>query len=308
MQDLKLQEFSQMLLCGAERVIQECDKINEINVFPIPDSDTGNNLSVTLEGICVLLKKQSFRNFEELSRGVLNSAFISSQGNSGILMVSFLQGFFDEVLKGSAGKERVDFDCLIKAFAGGAKSARGCLAEPKNGTMLDVMDRFAESLMENKGKAVFPQVIKKALEDSREALVQTEKKIDVLRANRIVDAGALGIALFYYGFCENVTNEKLDMAFLDLLPQGKILDDELEENYYEVVFIVSNSLLSHGQMREMFLALGNSLDIAEIKDNIKVHIHTNEPEAVRETAYLTGEVRELKIVDMRLETHATVKL
>lgn len=285
MDKISLENFIKMLLLGADQVIKNRDLINSINVFPVPDSDTGSNLEATFKGVKKVLTNSSHKKMSDLSKDVLDAAFNCSQGNSGLMMTSFLAGFLASLV----GSEISDKD-LAKAFERGAVAIKNSVENPKNGTILDVTDTFAKEFKKDSSE--------KALAAARSALIKTENKMKVLSDNHVVDAGALGFTLFLYGFF----GEKFDYSKIDI---KKIKAQKLNFEFpYEVIFIVSNSNFEISDIKNMFHPMGDSLDIVQASEKIKIHIHTNEPDLVAQTAQLLGKIESIKTVDMRKEeTH-----
>ena len=132
-------ELKKMLLFSSERIERDKEQINKINVFPVPDQDTGNNLSATLKGIKSNIENKDFESIAELSDSVLDGALTSAQGNTGIIYTGFLAGFFPCI----AEEKEVGAEKMGIAFEKGYERARESIQDPKEGTMLDVIKAFA---------------------------------------------------------------------------------------------------------------------------------------------------------------------
>lgn len=302
-----------MLLRASTRVIENKDKINAINVFPVADSDTGSNLANTLLGVKELLRriffKSSRRRFFSASwrigmtglvfNEIIKMAFENSRGNSGIMMASFLKGFLT-FLK---DKDKLFLADFHKASRAGESFARSSIQKPIRGTMLDAMEAFSLSLQQERFRPCqndgLANVFCNSTQKVRDALKSTEKQLKVLKENHVVDAGALGFTYFVYGLYEGLSNKKLE---LDLtIAKPKIKRESLDGVSHEVIFTIQDAQLSVPEIKEMFNPLGESLDIIEFKEKIKVHIHTDRPEVVKETATLTGEVVEMRAIKIEKE-------
>ena len=127
--------------------------------------------------------------------------------------------------------------------------------------------------------------------------------MEILESHQVVDAGALGFTLFAYGMYEGLTGKKEKLTGIDLEPIHDKKSISVGKFPYEVVFIVVSSSFSLEQLKTMFDQLGDSLDIVVVEDKVKIHIHTNLPDVVKETAFLTGEVKKLKVIDIRTATN-----
>lgn len=286
MENIDLSELIKRLNRAAAAVAKNRALINSINVFPVPDSDTGNNMAVTFEGIKNALQKKSFKDISDLSKTALDAALISSQGNSGLIMTSFLSGFL-----GSFETSEISAKDLKIAFEKGAVAAKKSVENPKKGTMLDVAFEFAKSFNRSS--------VENALKAAKNSLIQTESKMKVLSENHVVDAGALGFTFFLFGFF----GKSLDYSKMDV-EKMKLSKVNFGKFFYEVIFIISSSEFKISEIREMFHPMGDSLDIVSSNEKIKVHIHTNEPKLVIDTAKLLGKMESIRSIDMRKEaTH-----
>lgn len=284
MNEITNKEFLKRLSNGSDLVIKNKEIINAINVFPVPDADTGSNLSKTFEGFKKGIERDDKKNILEILEAGLLSALESSQGNSGIMMTAYLSGLFTNFNNNST----VALDLLKRGFLKGAENARNSVEEPKVGTMLDVMDEFALSFKKNESFV-------KACEAAYVALVNTESKMNVLFKNHVVDAGALGFVFFIAGFCD----WKFDYNMVDISPVKNSKKEDFGRFPFEVVFIANKCSFKASDLRDMFAPLGDSLDIVEIEGKTKLHIHTDEPDLVNQTASLVGEIENIETVDMR---------
>lgn len=280
---MKIEDFIIRLGEGARNVIDNEEVINSINVFPVPDADTGSNMAKTLSGFNNLDLSNS-TNSKNIFEHLLNSTLENSQGNSGIMITAYLSG----LLKSLTAVSQITDEDLKKGFLKAAAVARSSVTNPKVGTMLDVMDALSQGF-ENENN------INEALKLTKAALVGTESKMKILSQNHVVDAGALGFTIFIYGFFGKTFNLKS----IDTAPVKKIKDKNFGEFPMEVVFIIEEALFSQADIREMLSPLGDSLDIVAAAGKIKVHIHTDQPKLVSDTAYLFGKIEKVVTVDMR---------
>ena len=285
---LEIIDIVQMLVVASRDVAKSANKINNINVFPVPDVDTGSNLATTLSGIKKVVRNNSSNN--ELIDMILDSLMNSSCGNSGIMMTAYLSGF----LSCFKNKDKITSAILKKAFRLGAARAREAVENPKSGTMLDVADKYSEEFTKTES-------FERAQVATIVSLADTEKKMTILSKNHVVDAGALGFCIFIFGFTKKITGLKFDITKIDASPIKNASKKNIGSNFYEVIFTAIGSQFSTHDIRELFHPLGDSLDIISIEEKIKVHIHTNEPDLVSDTAKLIGQIEKIQTVDMRKE-------
>ncbi len=276
MQFLTKNEFIRMFICAKEEIESKKEEINKINVFPVPDQDTGKNLLETLKGVVKVIEENKNKPFEKFLEKILEGALISSQGNSGLIFTSFLAGFTEKL---SFLGEPVDAKKLSFGLEKGNQKAKESIEKPQEGTILDVISSFCFSFkkeMEKTRNILF--LFKKALQKAHQALNETQKKLPILRKAGVVDAGALGMFLIFKGWFEG-------------LLEKKILK-------YEVVFLIKNPKKSSKYFGRKFSLLGDSLEILKVKNFLKIHIHTNFPEKVIEIAKKEGEILDLKIENL----------
>ena len=296
MELIKLSDLHEMLKTAAMRVIENIEEIDRINVFPVADRDTGSNLTKTLASFRDSLDGKGANEAQLAS--ALDAGLAASQGNSGLLIISYLNG----LLKQLKDKKELNYSDFALAFKEGALAAKNSVDQPVYGTMLDVMEAFSDSFsMEKNHTLPLKKALKQALDSVRVSLVKTESKMKILDENDVVDAGALGFTFFIFGFCEKITDITLDMSNLKVNPI-KIQPDLKNLGFpYEIIFILENPVVTGKELKDILHPYGDSLDIASIENKIKIHIHTNTPEALRETAHVLGEVTSIETFDMRIE-------
>src|SRR3989344_295333 len=294
---INLSELSLMLKTAATRVIYNKRKIDKINVFPVADQDTGSNLTKTLASFKQALGQNAVSTDSLLTKA-LEAGLASSQGNSGLLIISYLGGLLESL----KNKSEIGYFDFSNAFHSATSAAVKSVENPLEGTMLDVMEAFSQSFSADvPGNKQLNRPFERALAATKESLVKTESKMKILLDNNIVDAGALGFTLFIFGFSEKITKVTLDLSTLDVSPVKILPDLKNLENPYEVIFILENPTLTQDELRDILHPYGDSLDIVELENKAKIHIHTDNPEAVEATAQVLGEVGSIETFDMRIK-------
>lgn len=290
------------LKSGIHRVIASQDELNKINVFPVPDGDTGTNLSLSLGAALGTLGSQAGLTLGALLAKVADDLLDGSRGNSGAIVAQFFQGLSD------AAEDLVAFstDSFATAVARGSEYAHDALAKPREGTILSVIAAFSDALRE-RVQAVdgqdFPKVLTEALEAAQHALKRTPEQLDALKKAGVVDAGAKGFVDLVDGLVEHVVHGR-PVAEPDLthIAEDVVLDpgDDEDLTYrYCTECIVTGSDIDRRKLREALSALGNSLVLAGTKRKAKIHVHVNEPEQVFEAAARYGSVSHQKADDMQ---------
>jgi DegV family protein with EDD domain len=297
MEYLTQNELKRMFLLSYERVEKNKEEINKINVFPVPDQDTGTNLAKTLEGIKREIEGKEFKNLEEISKVALDGALISAQGNAGVIYTGFLAGFLPKL-----NKNPVDAKKLAEAFEEGRKRAWKSMANPKGGTILDVIDAAAETFKKEAEKEKdIVKIFEKVIEKAKEALLATREKMEIFKRANVVDAGGLGFLMILESYLdalrpEGKKEEKKERPSEEIRRFVQVLT-----NRFEVVALVLDPKFDEEEVREKLRRLGNCLDIVKVENKMKVHIHTDYPDEVRDVLKRIGKIEDLRIEDMAKE-------
>ena len=298
------------LTSGIHRVLGEQELLNRINVFPVADSDTGTNLSLSLGSALGPLAKPGEKHLGTMLAAVADALLDGARGNSGAIVAQFFQGMSD-----SAGEiTRFTTYTFGKAVSMGNEYAHDALSEPREGTILSVIAAFSQSIahqVSNVREGDFPVVISKALERVEEALANTPNQLEVLRKAGVVDAGAKGFTELVAGIADYLQHGTIvplpDTSFAhDLEPALNFLEADNESQFrFCTECIVTGTNINRRKLREALAELGDSLVLAGTKRKAKIHIHVDEPETVFDVAREYGEVSAQKADDMHRQQHAT---
>ena len=195
--------FANALISGIHRVIDDQEVLNQINVFPVPDGDTGTNLSLSLGATLPVLQQADGKHLGTLLAAVADALLDGARGNSGAIMAQFFQGMSD-----SAGDlSRFTPYTFAKAVTMGSDYAHDAMSKPREGTILTVIAAFATSVSEgarHDADGGFVALLGKALDESKQALAETQEQLEVLRKAGVVDAGAKGFVDLVDGMAEYI--------------------------------------------------------------------------------------------------------
>jgi len=286
-----------MMLLSYQKIEEKKEEINKINVFPVPDQDTGSNMAKTLLGIKEAIEGKEFKDLTEISEATLDGALTSAQGNAGVIYVGFLASFLPLLDKNPVGVKK-----LAVAFEKGAERARQSIQNPKEGTILDVIDATAQVFKEESEKERdIVKIFKLATEKAREALLATREKMEIFRKANVVDAGGLGFLMILESYLEALEGEK-EEAKKEEMPSEKVRRFvQILANRYEIVSLIENPKVGENEIKEKLKKLGNSLDIVQIGNRMKIHIHTDYPEEVKNMMRNFGQIEDLREEDMAKE-------
>ncbi len=304
--------FAIALCSGIYRVIGQQDHLNRINVFPVADSDTGTNLSLSLSAALPLLAGDNEKHLGQLLVATADALLDSARGNSGAIIAQFFQGLSD-----SAG-DSTEFtsESFAAAAVVGAEYARDALSRPREGTILSVISAFADALTQQASttpRAEFSAQLHLASRAVDVAVEMTPTQLDVLKRAGVVDAGALGFAELISGFSDYLSTgtqaAKPEFSLLDESPPITELSaaDSTSQYQYCTECLVTDASINRRKLREELNKLGDSVVLAGTKRKAKIHIHADEPEAIFELARQFGKLSGEKADDMHRQHSSTRK-
>ena len=286
-------------IIGAKNVIQEKNALNAINVFPVPDGDTGSNLASMMSSI--IERSKLGKTSEETIQSIVDAAIVGARGNSGIIFAQYIYGF-------SMGltKEEIDEELFIELVEKASNYAYNAIAVPVEGTMITVMRAWANALKKLKGAAIsFIDLMTKAYEVVLIELSKTTEMLAVLKENKVVDAGAKGFVHFIEGFTKALKGEDIEIHELpEHLEQLHVDHLEESQNRYCTEALIRGNDFNLDIIKRELSKLGDSLVVAGSNTTVRVHIHSNHPEDV--FAYLDqmGKLVEQKVDDMNKQFEA----
>ena len=295
--------FSRMMLSAAAEIDLNKQKVNELNVFPVPDGDTGTNMSMTLSAASTELRKADGITLTKAADKTASALLRGARGNSGVILSLLIRGF-SKSLKGKLEADGKDFAAALTA---GVEAAYKAVMKPAEGTILTVSRLTADAardLAEENNEIEY--VLQHCLDTAHAALDNTVNQNPVLKKAGVVDAGGMGFCLILRGMleslrgndivCENTgaTNEEADFG---------IFDSEDITFAFDTVFIVRKreDITSLDPLREYLGSIGDSLVIGEDDEAFKVHVHTNIPGDALSEAQKYGTLELAKIENMRLQ-------
>lgn len=302
--------FKRILFAAAQRLIENYEYLDEINVFPVPDGDTGSNMAGTMRSIVDGSAASLDSSIETMSRIIAEAALLGARGNSGVILAQFFCGFAE----GVKDMVRVTPRQFAQAMARASERAIEAMASPKEGTILTVITDWAEHLGENCEKyRDFPELLHDSLGRARQSLKETTGKLASLKAAGVVDAGAQGFVFLLDGIVDFVERGRLDRGaekrmLVGHRPSGRVQErvavEELEFRYCTEC-LLNGAGIDRTALRRELEPLGDSLIVAGTDAVVRVHVHTNDPEAVFDIASRRGEVSRRKVDDM-LKQHRDI--
>ncbi len=294
MESLSVSQIRSFFIRAYFAVREQREKVNRINLFPVPDQDTGSNLEKTLKGIYDAVQGKQFKTFKELSDAVLDGALEKASGNIGIIYTGFLSGFLP-ALHGSIIRQTQ----LTAAFKNGAKKARSSIQAPLEGTVLDVIDAVSNiQTHEINGDIIL--FFENVLICADKAVQNTSGKMKHYKKRSVIDAGAYGFYLTLDGFLKALKengDEKLFAVHHAQTKQKKHVVS-ITQNKFEVIALIQSPTVHKAQILQLLAPFGDCIDIVEVNQKIKVHMHTDVPEKVMALIEPLGIILQLRTYDM----------
>lgn len=296
-------DFYNMFVNASNKLSEQSEFVNALNVFPVPDGDTGTNMSMTLKAAVEELKGANKDSIGDASRILAKGALLGARGNSGVILSQILRG----LSKGFEGVAEATPENLKIAFEGGCNSAYKAVMRPTEGTILSVIRAAAEETqkIETDDVTEFLEQITKA---SKVMLDKTPEMLPALKKAKVVDSGGMGLYIILSAITDalksGITADIKDIDIAKGSPQstGARADAEAEIKFaYCTEFIILGDAKKAKEFQDSIEKLGDCMIVVGYEDVIKVHIHTNDPGAVLSKAVTIGELSKIKIDNMREE-------
>ena len=305
MKTIEVNTLTKMFLAGAKNLEAKKEWINELNVFPVPDGDTGTNMTLTIMSAASEVNNLSERTMETVAKAISSGSLRGARGNSGVILSQLLRGF----TKGIKDYETLDVMIISNAFQKAVETAYKAVMKPKEGTILTVArgaaDKAAELALEEEDLDVFFSGI---IEEAERVLATTPDLLPVLKEAGVVDSGGQGLVEVLKGAYDAYLGKEVDYTFE--APKSAPVkisaetEAEIKFGYCTEFIIVLDKKFEHKDEMEFkaFLeSIGDSIVCVADDDIVKIHVHTNHPGQAIEKALTYGSLSRLKIDNMREE-------
>jgi len=292
-------------LAGGNAVIQDQEYLNKINVYPVPDADTGTNLAATMRSIAEAAVVS--RSLKATFRSIADAALAGARGNSGLIFAQFLHSLSDEVPQGT----RLTTRSFAESARRAVQSLYKAILTPTEGTMLTVMREWADSLHEQAPRtADFVDLLARSLQTARQSLMNTPKRLSVLAKAGVVDAGAKGFVDFIEGVHHFTRAGKL-RKIPQPLPVPVQLEDKIHSfkkpitHRYCTEALLRGERLDLDRIRNILQSSGDSAIVAGSAEKARFHVHTDSPAGLFARLDEAGEIIQVKVDDMRRQFEAS---
>lgn len=303
--DLLLKMFRQ----GTFELNSNKGLVDSLNVFPVPDGDTGTNMSLTMNSALTEVLKGEYDSAAQVAKAISKGSLMGARGNSGVILSQIFRGF----AKACEGKEQLSSIDLAMAFKEASDTAYKAVMKPVEGTILTVIRKTSDKAMEYTETAMpVHDLLGILMTTAEETLQKTPEYLKVLKQAGVVDAGGKGLNCILQGFHDAVIGKEAEDHELEahmasdsgVSAQATFSTEDIQFSYC-TEFIVRGGKADNGPLKEKIEALGDSMVFVEDDDLIKIHIHTNNPGVALESALEFGELLNIKIENMK-EQHSTI--
>lgn len=312
-------QFQAMVQVGANRLNQNAEFVNSLNVFPVPDGDTGTNMDLSMTSGAKAVREATTEHVGELAAILSKGLLMGARGNSGVILSQLFRGFSKKI----EDKEELNAQDLADAFKNGVEVAYKAVMKPVEGTILTV-SRGAAIAAEKKAKESDDalEVMEAALKGAKKALAKTPEMLPVLKEVGVVDSGGQGLVFIYEGFVESLSGKVVESEIYQPSPaqmeemvnaehhrsvQSHMSTEDIKFGYCTEIMVkigegpTVDSTFDYDTFRNYLNEIGDSLLVVADDEIIKVHVHTEQPGEVMNYGQKFGSLIKIKVDNMRLQ-------
>lgn len=320
MENVSAEKLSQLFLSGAYNLSNNKEYINELNVFPVPDGDTGTNMTLTIMAAATELAKLPEKNLDNITAAISSGSLKGARGNSGVILSQLIRGFCKDI----KGRKELTVVDLASAFIRGTETAYKAVMKPKEGTILTVakgISTKASELVEEDPEMDIVSFADQIIEYGDKVLLNTPEMLPVLKEAGVVDSGGQGLMEFLKGAVAALKGNPISLNEYDQsINSSKNITNDNVSNEKKSISEISTADIKYiyctefiimlkeelpleevEKIKEYLLSIGDSLVCVADTDLVKIHVHTNHPGLAFEMALKYGELTRMKIDNMKEE-------
>ncbi|MBU3142125.1 DAK2 domain-containing protein [Clostridium sp. CF012] len=296
------QHFRNMVINASNRLEEEKEYVNALNVFPVPDGDTGTNMSMTFKAAVCEIENMSTASISEISQKIARGALMGARGNSGVILSQIFRG----IGKGLEGHDEVTSEELAKSILEGATYAYKAVMRPTEGTILTIIKAAGESAVNSEATNVLT-LMEEVCKHSKIMLDKTPDMLPALKEAKVVDAGGMGLLIIFKGMYEALkTNMEATINKSDkqstksdsVPPAATDMPVNIKFGYCTELLVIAENVDTN-ELKNYLEKHGDSMVVVTQDEFLKIHIHTNDPGLVLSKAVTLGELSKIKIENMR---------
>ncbi|UUX34090.1 DAK2 domain-containing protein [Fundicoccus culcitae] len=323
LKNLTAVDFRAMMIAGSKRLSENVELINSLNVFPVPDGDTGTNMNMTFLSGIERLKQESTNHVGQASEALAKGLLMGARGNSGVILSQIFRGFSQSC----KDKESLNAQDFVDAFVGGVEAAYKAIMKPVEGTILTVAREAAvrgEKKLERTDNII--EIMESIVRGASKALDQTPELLPVLKQVGVVDSGGKGLLCIYEGMLASLKGEdtveenddkgekdiqiKHSHSMFDDIVENPLSMDDITYGYCTEIMVrigegpTVQKDFDYDSFRELLNTKGDSLLVVNDEELVKVHIHTENPGEIMQLGQEFGELIKIKVDNMREQVRA----
>lgn len=295
--------FREMFVSGANNLQNNKDLVDKLNVFPVPDGDTGTNMSLTISYAIKELSKTQNDDIADIGKALSKGSLMGARGNSGVILSQIIRG----IAKSIEGKESLNVVDLANALKNGSDTAYKAVIKPIEGTILTVVRESGEYAVKvAKPDMDMIEFLELVVKRANESLNKTPELLKALKEAGVVDSGGKGLVLMYEGMLSSLKGNNVESveggisSNVEVNVEQNISSEDIKFQYC-TEFILESDKIDDLAVRDMYMKFGDSLAVVGDEGVIKVHVHTNDPGLAIQEALKYGQLLTIKIENMKLQ-------
>lgn len=297
-----------MFLAGARNLESKKEWINELNVFPVPDGDTGTNMTATIMSAAKEVAALENPTMQQVCKAISSGSLRGARGNSGVILSQILRGF----TKGISAYDAIDIVILSKSCQKAVETAYKAVMKPKEGTILTVAKGMADKAVElSEADITMEEFIAGVIEEGQAVLNQTPEMLPVLKQAGVVDSGGQGLLEVIKGCFDGFLGKEVDYSTIPVSSATPVttVNNDIDTSHIqfgyctEFIIMLDKTFTAEmeQELKSYLLSIGDSLVVVADDEIVKVHVHTNDPGLAIQRALTYGSLSNMKIDNMRLE-------
>lgn len=302
-------KLREMFVSGANNLQNHKDLVDKLNVFPVPDGDTGTNMSLTISYAIKELLKVNDDNITDIGKALSKGSLMGARGNSGVILSQIIRG----IAKSVEGKDKLSSEDFAEAFKNGADTAYKAVIKPIEGTILTVVRESGDYAIKiSKKEKDLLKFLELFIKEANESLERTPDLLKNLKDAGVVDSGGKGLVLIYEGMHKALQGSPVvlrDSSSSNVgnieISKNSVSSEDIKYGYC-TEFILESDKIDDSAIRDIMMPYGDSLAVVGDEGVIKVHVHTNDPGNAIQEALKYGQLLTIKIENMRVQHENTL--
>ncbi len=296
-------KFRDMFVSGANNLQNNKDLVDKLNVFPVPDGDTGTNMSLTISYAIKELAKVQNDDITDIGKSLSKGSLMGARGNSGVILSQIIRG----IAKSIEGKETLNVVDFANALKNGSDTAYKAVIKPIEGTILTVVRESGEYAVEVANADMdMIEFLELVVKKANESLDRTPELLKALKEAGVVDSGGKGLVLIYEGMLSSLKGNDIESieggtsSNVEVNVEQNVSSEDIKFQYC-TEFILESDKIDDAAVRDIYMKFGDSLAVVGDEGVIKVHVHTNDPGLAIQEALKYGQLLTIKVENMKLQ-------